>query len=50
MSNESEILQNVGEKFPMLVLRRISKLGKNCLELTTWSRIPFVKLTAAELV
>jgi hypothetical protein len=29
MSNQSEILQNVGEEFPMLVLRRISKLGKN---------------------
>jgi hypothetical protein len=29
MSNQSEILQNVGEEFPMLVLRRISRLGKN---------------------
>jgi len=29
MSNQSEILQNVGEEFPKLVLRRISKLGKN---------------------
>jgi hypothetical protein len=29
MSNQSEILQNVGEEFSVLVLRRISKLGKN---------------------
>jgi len=28
MSNQSEILQNVGEEFRMLVLRRISELGE----------------------